>query len=223
MNAHLLFNTLVVIAAVFYALMIVLCFADKKLAIKIDTVIHQIMLFIAELALAGMIIIVFFTVMLRYCFHTGIGWAEEVPRLLVNLFAFCACAIGVRDHLHISVGILYSKLKNVKIFNALPLQTILDYIYDIAVLFCGIFLYYFGMSYFSKLFFLTGKLPMTGLNTCYQYLPAGISGFIVITDSILFITRVLKPTDLLYTEKEIDYSEMMKKNKAEQTASQSAN
>lgn len=39
---------------------------------------HFIMLIIAEVALASMIVIVFMTVLLRYVFNTGIGWAEEV-------------------------------------------------------------------------------------------------------------------------------------------------
>ncbi len=216
MNGAMLFNIICSAACTVFILLLVLCFVNKKLAITIDTVLHKVMLTVAEIALASMIVIVFFTVLLRYCFHTGIGWAEEVPRLLVNLFAFCACAIGVRDHLHISVTVVYAKLKNVKLFNKLPLQTILDYIYDFAVLLCGVFMFYYGMQYFAKLFFLTGKLPMTGLNTCYQYLPAGIAGFIVTCDSILFLTKVLKPTDLLYTEQEVDYTEMMKQNKAEQ-------
>ena len=35
-------------------------------------------------------------------FQHGLSWAEEVPRLLVTVFAFIACAIGVRDHIGVS-------------------------------------------------------------------------------------------------------------------------
>ena len=54
---------------------------------------HRVFLVIGEVSLAAMIIVVTLTVVLRYCFNTGIGWAEEVPRLLVTLFTFLACAM----------------------------------------------------------------------------------------------------------------------------------
>ena len=51
------------------------------------------------------------TVILRYFFNTGIGWAEEVPRLLVTLFTFLACAMGVRDKTHMCVGVIYNRFR----------------------------------------------------------------------------------------------------------------
>ena len=172
--------------------------------------IHKIMLVIAEVALAAMILIVFFTVVLRYCFSTGIGWAEEVPRLLVNLFSFAAAAIGVRDHLHISVSVFYNLFAKDGL-----MRKILDILYDVSVLLCGLFMLYFGTQYSWKLAHLTGRLPMTGWNTCIQYIPAAIAGFIITFDSLLFLFGVLKPGDLLYSEEEVDYNEMMRQNKAE--------
>ncbi len=59
-------------------------------------------LFIAQASILAMVAIVTLTVILRYCFNTGLSWAEEVPRLLVTVFAFIACAIGVRDHMRMS-------------------------------------------------------------------------------------------------------------------------
>ena len=108
MTANLLKPIIYGIAAVFYLAVLILCFASPATVKKINTGVHKVMLVLSEIALALMIVIVFITVVLRYCFNTGIGWAEEVPRLLVNFFAFCACAIGVRDHLHISVNIFYN-------------------------------------------------------------------------------------------------------------------
>ncbi|MFR8177001.1 MAG: TRAP transporter small permease [Christensenellales bacterium] len=68
------------------------------------------MLLIAQISMMAMVAIVTVTVVLRYCFNTGLSWAEEVPRLLVTLFAFIACAIGVRDHLHVAVNAVYNQL-----------------------------------------------------------------------------------------------------------------
>jgi len=171
---------------------------------------HKIILIISQMALTVMVILVILTVTLRYVFSTGIGWAEEVPVLLVNLFAFLACAIGVRDHMHISVNIVY---------NLFPPtgkgRRILEYFADVCVLLCGLFLLFFGSMYAKRLFGLPGELPMTGWPTWIQYIPAPMAGFVMTFDSILFLTGVLKKDDLLYSEKEIDYTQIVKEMKLE--------
>ena len=62
--------------------------------VKLNHITHKIVLFIAQASILAMVAIVTLTVILRYCFNTGLSWAEEVPRLLVTVFAFIACAIG---------------------------------------------------------------------------------------------------------------------------------
>ena len=170
--------------------------------------VHKVILYISQIALTVMVVLVIMTVLLRYVFNTGIGWAEEVPVLLVNLFAFLACAIGVRDHMHISVNIVY---------NLFPQggkgRKILEYFSDVCVLVCGLFLLFFGTMYAKRLFGLTGELPMTGWPTWIQYIPAPMAGFVMTFDSLLFLTGVLKKDDLLYSEKEIDYTRVVKELK----------
>jgi TRAP-type C4-dicarboxylate transport system permease small subunit len=170
---------------------------------------HKVILYISEIALALMLVTVFMTVVLRYVFSTGIGWAEEFPRLMVTLFAFLACAIGVRDHMHIGVNIIYNRFKpNGKIRKALDVAS------DVCVLVCGVFLFYYGGKYMLKLANLPGTLPMTGWPTFIQYIPAPLAGFLMTFDSILFLTGVLKSDDLLYSEKEIDYAQIVKDQEA---------
>jgi TRAP-type C4-dicarboxylate transport system permease small subunit len=171
---------------------------------------HKILLYISQVALAVMVVLVIMTVTLRYVFSTGIGWAEEVPVLLVTLFAFLACAIGVRDHMHISVNIVYNLFpSNGKIRKAM------DIFSDVCVLLCGLFLMFFGTTYVSRLMNLTGTLPMTGWPTFIQYLPAPMAGFVITFDSVLFLTGILKKDDLLYSEKEVDYTELLKEQRLE--------
>lgn len=165
---------------------------------------HRFFLVIGELSLAAMVVVVTATVIMRYCFNTGIGWAEEVPRLLVTLFTFLACAMGVRDHAHMSVNIIYSHMKK-----GGKGQKALDILTDVAILLCGLFMLYYGWQRCAKLMKLSGTLPMTGLRTWWQYLPIPLSGFLVTFDSILFLTGILKPSDTLFTEPEIDYSEQV--------------
>ena len=110
--------------------------ALRKVLVPLNHFVHRIVLLIAAdfrrwrwLRLSTL------TVVLRYCFNTGLSWAEEVPRLLVTLFAFIACAIGVRDHLHVAVNAVY---------NQLPVggkaRKALDVLTDVVVLLCGLFM-----------------------------------------------------------------------------------
>ncbi len=171
--------------------------AIKDLIRAINHLTHRVILIAGEVSLVAMVIIVAITVLLRYVFNTGIGWAEEVPRLLVTLFSFIAMAMGVRDHAHIGVNIVYNLFPQDGL--ARKLFVILG---DVCVLICGIFMLYYGTSYCVTLSQRPGAMPMTGLRTWIQYLPIPIAGFVISFDSILFLTGLLPRSDLLYTEKE---------------------
>ena len=168
---------------------------------------HKIILTIAQIAVVIMLCTVFMNVVLRFCFNSGITWAEEIPRLLVTLFTFLACAIGVRDHMHISVTMVYTRFPK-----GGKMRKFMDVLSDIATLICGIFLLYYGIMYIARL--RPGYLPMTGWPTWLQYIPAPIGGFVMTFDSILFLLGILKPEDLLYSEPEVDYQEMLDRLKA---------
>ncbi len=171
---------------------------------------HRIVLWVAQLSLIVMLCTVFINVILRFCFNSGISWAEEVPGLLVTLFTFIACAIGVRDHLHISVNFIYDRLKKGGVA-----RKIFDFLTNLATLICGISFLVGGWQIMTKLMKRTGKLPMTGWPTWIQYIPLIVGGFIMIFDSLLFIFNVIDPDDLLYSEKEIDYKELLKEQEKE--------
>lgn len=172
---------------------------------------HKIILTIAQIAVVIMLCTVFMNVVLRFCFNSGITWAEEIPRLLVTLFTFLACAIGVRDHMHISVTMVYTRFPK-----GGKMRKFMDVLSDIATLICGIFLLYYGIMYIARL--RPGYLPMTGWPTWLQYIPAPIGGFVMTFDSILFLLGILKPEDLLYSEPEVDYQELLKQQEAENKA-----
>ena len=105
---------------------------------------HRIILTIAQLALVIMLCTVFMNVVLRFCFNSGIGWAEEVPRLLVMLFTFLACAIGVRDHMHISVDILYNRFPK-----GGKMRKFMDFLADFATFICGLLIFIYGILFFG--------------------------------------------------------------------------
>ena len=185
----------------------------KDVIILINHWVHKVILTIAQIAVIIMLCIVFFNVILRYCFNSGIGAVDEVAKLLVTLFTFLACAIGVRDHMHISVTMIYSRFpKDGK------MRKFMDVLSDVATLICGIILVYYGMKYLLQIYGRPGNLPMTGLPTWVQYIPAPLGGIVVTFDSLLFLLGIHKPTDLLYSEQEVDYGEILKQQAAEAAA-----
>ena len=170
--------------------------------VKLNHFIQRIVLLIAQISMMAMVAIVTLTVVLRYCFNTGLSWAEEVPRLLVTVFAFIACAIGVRDHMHVAVNAIYNKFPvGGKVRKALDVLT------DVVVLLCGLFMLYTGGARTMKLFSMPGTLPITGISTAWQYLPIPVAGFVMSFDSILFLTGVISRDDLLYSEPEVDFTD----------------
>lgn len=172
------------------------------LLVKLNHLVHKIMLVVATLSIIAMIVIVTMTVVLRYCFNTGLSWAEEVPRLLVTVFAFMACAIGVRDHMHVSVDAIYNRFPV-----GSKARKFMDVLTDVCMLLVGVFMFWVGGQRTMKLFSLTGTLPITGISTAWQYLPIPVAGFVMTFDSILFLTGIVKKDDLLYSEPEIDYTD----------------
>ena len=173
-----------------------------QLLVKLDNIFHKFMLLMSQLALVAMTIIVTMTVVMRYCFNTGISWAEEVPRLLILVFAFAACAAGVRDHMHVSVTAVYNRFPV-----GSKARKAMDIGVDVASLLCGLFMLYAGWTRTAKLFSLTGVLPITGISVAWQYLPIPVAGAVMVYDSILFLLGILDPDDLIYSEKEIDFTD----------------
>ena len=187
----------------------------RPVLLPINKVVHKLMLWIADVALLGMVILVCYTVTLRYVFNTGVGWAEEVPRLLVTLFAFLAMGMGVRDHIHIGVNLFY---------NLFPkggyARRFMVFFGDFIVLLCGLFMLYYGYQYCARMYKMPGRLPMTGLSTWWQYLPIPMAGFVITFDSFLFLSNILGREELLYSEPEKDYQEEYEEQQKQQDESE---
>lgn len=165
--------------------------------LTIDTFIHKILLIIAQIALFAMIGIVCVTVFYRYVLNAGIIWAEEVPRTLVALFAFIACAMGVRDHMHIGINFIYNRFKeNGKV------RKYIDLIVNLSLLACGFIMLFYGWNLCAKL--ARSTMPATGFPRWVQYISMPIAGTIIMYDSVLFLFGVIKEDNLLYSEKEAE-------------------
>ena len=184
---------------------------------KIDHWLCTILLLIAQIAMVALVVIVTYTVIARFVFNTGNSWAEEVPRVLVAIFAFLACAMGVRDHLHTTVGVLYNRLPE-----GGKARKVLDVFSDVLILLISIFMIVVGSKHCLSLAQKGGQLPMTRWPTYVQYISIPISGAVMLFHSILFLTGVLKPNDTFFSDVMDDPMEkaraMMKADKEKEGA-----
>jgi TRAP-type C4-dicarboxylate transport system permease small subunit len=170
--------------------------------------VHTLMLFLAELALGIMVILVIYTVILRYFFNSGLSWAEEIIPLLVGYFAFIACAMGVRDRMHISMDIFYALApKGGKI------RAFMDFFSNVCVMLSGAFMLYYGGERIIRQMALSGTLSVTGLPNWVQYAAVPVVGFIIVFDSFLFLFGVIKPGDRLFSEPDVDYASQVVREK----------
>lgn len=70
----------------------------------------QLLKLIMVLCLAGMVILVFGNVVLRYGFNSGITIADEVSRLFFVFLTFLGAIVTMREHAHLGVDTLVKRL-----------------------------------------------------------------------------------------------------------------
>jgi TRAP-type C4-dicarboxylate transport system permease small subunit len=121
--------------------------------------------------------------------------------------------MGVRDKTHMSVSVIYNRFKK-----GGAGRKRIDFFVDLCILTCGLFMLYFGGLRCIKMMGLAGSLPMTGLKTWWQFLPIPLAGFLITFDSILYLTHVLKPGDVLFSEPEKDAAEIYSESLQEEAA-----
>jgi len=78
----------------------------KKVAFMLDKLLQILM----ALCLASMAILVFGNVVLRYAFHSGITWSEEMSRYLFVWMVFLGAIGALKDNDHLGVDVLLKKL-----------------------------------------------------------------------------------------------------------------
>lgn len=185
---------------------------------KFNRAMHKCLLVVADIAVIFLVIIVTYTVIARFFFNTGNSWAEELPRILVALFAFLAAAMGVRDHLHVGVSVIYNRFRE-----GGKMRKALDILTDLCVLLVAIFMIKVGYDYCISLAARGGKLPMTQWPVWIQYVSIPISGVIMAFDSILFLTGVLKQNDTIFSDPLDDPMEQARQLLKEEEAAKGGN
>lgn len=125
---------------------------------------------IAALSIVGMLVVVLLNITMRYFFHNAPGWAEELARQFVIIFAFIGIVLGVRDKIHIALTIVADHLPKKFL---LPMEILVK----VLILFLGIMMSSFMGPYFTKLKY--NRLPGTGIPVGFQYLIPTAMGILV--------------------------------------------
>lgn len=162
----------------------------------VDRALNMTLLRIAQVLIMTLVVLVVFCVFVRYFnIRINVNWAEEIPALLVDAFAFLACAMGVRDHLHVSMGILYNKL-----CVGGKARRALEFFTDVCVLIvAALFIVYGGQLALTQ--YQRGTLMMaTGWPRWVQYIGLPVAGVVMAFDSILFLTGVLPQNDTIFSD-----------------------
>lgn len=80
---------------------------------KIVEAYFQLLKVVMVLCLAGMVILVFGNVVLRYGFNSGITVSEEISRLFFLYLTFLGAIVAMREHLHLGVDSLVKRLPTI--------------------------------------------------------------------------------------------------------------
>jgi TRAP-type transport system small permease protein len=115
--------------------------------------------------LAVMVVLVFGNVVLRYAFNSGITVSEELSRWLFVWLTFIGAVVALRDHAHLGMDSVVSRLPAWGQKAAFILSNLL-------MLFC-VYLFLTG-SWDQTIINLDNKAPATGLSQGWFYYSVGV-------------------------------------------------
>ena len=130
----------------------------------VDGYFHVLRFFIAA-CLAVMVVLVFGNVVLRYAFNSGITVSEELSRWLFVWLTFVGAVVALRDHAHLGMDSVVSRLPAWAKKACFLLSNVL-------MLYC-VYLFFRG-SWEQTIINLDNKAPATGLSQGWFYYSVGI-------------------------------------------------
>lgn len=151
------------------------------------------------LCLAGMVILVFGNVVLRYGFNSGITVSEEVARMLFVYLTFLGAIVAMREHLHLGVDSVVKRLP-------LAGKKICLVVSQLLMLFAT-WLFLQG-SWQQTLINWTVKMPVTGISMALFYgvgLIFSLSvGLILLSDLYRTLTGKMREEELVMVKESED-------------------
>jgi TRAP-type C4-dicarboxylate transport system permease small subunit len=153
--------------------------------------------------LALMVVLVFGNVVLRYAFNSGITVSEELSRWLFVWLTFVGAIVALRDHTHLGVDSLVSRLS--------PRGKQVCFILSNVLMLYAVWLFFRG-SWDQTIINLDNKAPATGLSSGIFY---GVGVFFSVSAAGLLIrnlyqavTGQLREQDLIQVRESEDTFEL---------------
>jgi TRAP-type C4-dicarboxylate transport system permease small subunit len=150
---------------------------EDRMRQLVDGYFRALRLFIV-VCLAGMVVLVFGNVVLRYVFNTGITISEEASRWLFVWMTFVGAIIALRKHAHLGMDSLVSRLPTAA-KKACFLASNLLMLY-------ALWLFLYG-SWQQTLINLDNRAPATGLSSGWYY---GVGIFFSIAAGLLVLRNI---------------------------------
>ena len=165
----------------------------------VDSLFRGLRFFIAA-CLFVMVVLVFGNVVLRYAFNSGITISEELSRWLFVWLTFVGAVIAVRDHAHLGMDSVVSRLPAWGKKGCFILSNVL-------MLYC-VYLFFVG-TWQQTIINIDNAAPATGLSSGYFYYSVGLV-FCVGTAALLLrnlwqaVTGTLAEKDLIQVRESED-------------------
>lgn len=142
---------------------------------------NKVMVICGQIMLVAMSVITCSQVFTRKFFNYSIRWSEEVPLILMIWFGFIAMAIGVREHLHISIEVIYRLFPK-------KMQKVVQRLAYLLVAAFGVFMVIWGWQLTSKM--MTSTMAATKMPRGYLYIIMPFSGALIAYYSLMDVFGV---------------------------------
>ncbi|WP_176222229.1 TRAP transporter small permease [Tuberibacillus sp. Marseille-P3662] len=136
----------------------------------------------AMILLAAMTMIISYQVFMRFIFNHTPYWSSETTLLLMVWFGFIGMSIGFRDHLHISVEVVYNKMNPI-------FRLFCDILIDLLIIGVGTLFVSEGLRFTA----LMGNSTMsaTKLPSSYLYASIPTAGVLMILYGLILLVKQL--------------------------------
>ena len=174
--------------------------------------------FLMAAGLAAMVVLVFGNVVLRYAFNSGITVSEELSRWLFVWLTFVGAIVALRDHAHLGMDSVVSRLPAWGKKACFLLSN---------VLMLGCVWLFFSGTWQQTLINLDNMAPATGLSSGYFYYSVGLvfsvgAGALLLRNLWQVMTGKLSEKDLIQVRESEDKVELQKLHDQEVADSASA-
>lgn len=153
--------------------------------------IEQFIKIIIALCIAGMTILIFTNVILRYVFHTGITWAEEMSRFMFIWMVFLGSILVLKEGTHIGMDILVRKVPE-------NISKLLLFIGNCIILVIAFIV--LNGSWEMTLDSISSKAPATGISLAFMYFVGIIMSVGMIVIAFVNLIKIFKQKEQVTKE-----------------------